>query len=91
MKQVKQVIYNMIVTNKIDNKILDYIDPWGETLAYIAWVIRYFYHHTLNAAPSQAVFGRYMIFNLTLILYCPVTTVRKKHQVDINNSFKNVT
>ena len=33
---LKQVILNMIVTKDISNKVLDYIDTWGETLAYTA-------------------------------------------------------
>ena len=44
VEQVHQVILNMLVTKDIDNKIFDYIYPWGETLASIAWVIRASYH-----------------------------------------------
>ena len=35
MKRVHQVILNMLVTKYINNKVLDYIDPWCETLVYI--------------------------------------------------------
>ena len=35
--QVHQVILNMFVTKDIDNKVFNYIDPWGENLEYIAW------------------------------------------------------
>ena len=63
VEQVHQVILNMLVTKDLDNKVFGYIDPWGETLAYIAWAIRYSYHRTIMATPVQAVFGRDMIFN----------------------------
>ena len=36
VEKVHQVILNMLVTKDLDNKVLNYIDPWGETLAYIA-------------------------------------------------------
>ena len=29
----------MIFTKDINNKVFDYLYPWGETLAYIAWAI----------------------------------------------------
>ena len=35
-----QVIYNMVVAKDIDNKAFDYIYPWDETLASVAWEIR---------------------------------------------------
>ena len=37
---VHQLIYNMFVTKDIDNKVFDYIYPWGETLASTAHSIR---------------------------------------------------
>ena len=36
VKQVNQVILNMLVTKDLDNKVFDYIDPWVETLSAIA-------------------------------------------------------
>ena len=33
--RVHPVILNMLVTNDIDNKVFNYIDPWGKDLAYI--------------------------------------------------------
>ena len=32
---VHQVILNMLVTKDIDNKVFNYIYPWGETLVYL--------------------------------------------------------
>ena len=46
---VHQVILNTLVIKDLDNKVFDYIDTWGETLAYIAWDIIASYHHTIEA------------------------------------------
>ena len=61
---VHQLILNMVATKDLDNKVFDYIDPWGETLASIAWTIRASNHRNIMSAPVQAVFGRDMLFNL---------------------------
>ena len=73
-EQVHQVILNMIDTKDLDNKVFDHIDPWGETLAYIAWAIRDSYQRTIMAKPGQAVFGRDMLYNFTSVLYWRVVT-----------------
>ena len=63
--RVHQVIYNMLVTKYLDNKVFDYIDTWCETLANIAWSIRVPYHRTLNSTPVQNIFCRDIILKLT--------------------------
>ena len=68
VERVHQVILNMLVTKYLDNKVFNYIDPWGENLAYISWVIRVSYPRTIMATPVQYVFGRYMIFYLALVV-----------------------
>ena len=79
----------MLVIKDLDNKVFDYIDPWGENLASIAWSIRASYHRTIQATPGQAIFGKDMIFNLTSIVdWCVITAV-KQRQVDINNDRDN--
>ena len=35
-----QLIYNMLVTKDIDNKVFNYIYPWCENLASKAWEMR---------------------------------------------------
>ena len=80
-----QVIYKLIVTKGFDNKVLGYIYPWGETLAYIGWVIRASYHHTIGSISGQAVFGRDMIFNVALVVDWKVINPNKKYQLDIDN------
>ena len=61
---VHQVILNMLVTNDLDNKVFDYIYPWGETLSSIAWEIKASYCRTIMDTPGQGIFGRDMLFNL---------------------------
>ena len=53
VERVHQVILNMLVTKDLDNKVFDYIYPWGETLASIAWTIRDSYHRIIMATPGQ--------------------------------------
>ena len=36
VEQVNQLILNMLVTKNLDNKVFEYIDLWGETLASIS-------------------------------------------------------
>ena len=79
----------MLATKDLDNKVFDYIYPWGETLAYIAWVIRASYFRNITATPGQAVFGRDILFNLTSVLDWKVVTAAKQRQVEIDNVRKN--
>ena len=88
--RVHQVILNMLVTNDIDNKVFDYIEPLGENLAYIAWVIRDSYHLTIMATQGQAVFDRDILFNLASVVDWRVVTAVKQGQVDIDNFRENV-
>ena len=80
----------MIFTKDLDNKVFEYMDPWGETLAYIAWNIRDSYHHTILDPPVQAVFSRDILFNLTSVVDWRVATAANQHQVDIDNVRENV-
>ena len=84
VEQLHQVIINMIVTKDIDNKVFYYIYPWGETLAYIAWLIQASYKCTIMATPGQSVFGRDMLFNLASVVDWWVVTAAKQCQVDID-------
>ena len=79
----------MRVTNDIDNKVFDYIYPWGENLASIAWSKRASYHCNIMATPGQAVFGRDMLLNLASIVDWQVVTTVNQCQVDIDNVREN--
>ena len=75
---IHQVILNTIVTKYIENKIVNYRYPLGESLAYIAWVIRDSYHNTIQSTPGQYVFGRDIIFNLASAVDWLVITAGNK-------------
>ena len=89
VERANQVILKMLVTKDIDNRVFDYIDPWGENQASIAWAIRASYHRTIFSTPGQAVFGIYLLFNLTSVVYWLVITSAKQRQVDIDNVREN--
>ena len=75
----------MLATKDLDNKVLDCIYSWGETIAYISWEIRASCHSTIIATPGQAVFGRDMLFNLAPVIDWHVATAVNQRQVDIDN------
>ena len=57
VERIHQVIFNMLVTKDLDNKVFEHKDPWGETLVYISWTIRAYYNCTIMETLGQAVFG----------------------------------
>ena len=89
VERVYQVILNMLVTKDIDNKVFDYIYPWGETLASIAWSKRASYHRIIMATPGQDVIGRDMLFNLASVVEWQFVTTVTQCQVDIDNVREN--
>ena len=89
MEQVNKLILNMLVTKNLDNKLFDYIDSLGETLAYIVWEIMASYYRTIKALLGQSVFGKEMISNLASFLCWKVITDGKQRQVDIDNAREN--
>ena len=68
LELVNQVIYNILVNKDLDEKLFDYINPWGETLSSILWDIRESYQRNLKFTPGQTFFFKDMIFNLTPIV-----------------------
>ena len=84
VERVHQVILKILVTKDLDNKLFDYIDPWGETLEYIAWAMRDSYHHNIMDLPGQDVFDIGMLFNLVSVVRWKVATAAKQRQVDID-------
>jgi len=56
IERIHQTIGNMIRTFDYDN--LDEADPWSGILSATMFAVRATYHTTLQATPSQLVFGR---------------------------------
>ena len=89
VERVHQVILNILVTKDLDNKVFDYIYPWGETLASISCAIRASYHCTTVATSGQAVFVGDILFNLASVIDWRVATDAKQRQVYIDNDREN--
>ena len=89
VEQLHQVILNILATKDIDNKVLDHIDPWGETLVSIAWMIKDSHKHTIMATPGQSIFERYMLFNPASGIDWRVINAAKQRQLDIDNTIEN--
>ena len=85
VERVHPVILNMLLTKYLDNKVIYYIYPWGETLASISWAIRASYHRNIWSTPDQSIFVRDMIFNLASVFDWQVITTRKHQKFDIDN------
>ena len=79
----------MCVAQDLYNKVFNYIDPWGETLASIAWTIRASYHRTIHTTSGQVLFARDIIFNLASVVDWQVITASKHQQVDTDNVLEN--
>jgi hypothetical protein len=89
VERIHQVIDSMIRTQQLEDQVLDYVDPFGEFPASIAWAIRSSYHRMLEATPAQLVFGRNMIFNIKTVVNWDLIRKRKQSQVDFDNSREN--
>ena len=85
VEQVHQLLLNMLVTKDLDNKVFDYIDPWGENLEYIEWEIRDYYHSTIMHKLGHNIFGWDMLFNLASVVDWRVATAANQIQVDIDS------
>ena len=89
VERIHQVIKSMLTTKDLQSQIFDYIDPWGEILASIAWAIRASFNSSLNATPAQMVFGRDMIFNLKSLINWKAISIKKQQLVDKANLREN--
>ena len=72
------------------NQEYDFLDPFGETLASIAWAVRASYNTTSKATPAQIVFGGDMIFNLKSLINWHAMSLNKQKLVDKANLRENI-
>ena len=79
----------MFLTKNLKNQIFDYIDPFGEILASVAWAVRASYNSATDATPAQLVFGRDMMFNLAAIVNWKALAAKKQKLVDKANLREN--
>ena len=79
----------MFLTKNMKEQVLDYIDPFGDILASIAWAVRASYNSTTDATPAELVFGRDMMFNIKSIIDWKALSIRKQKAVDTANVREN--
>ena len=90
LERIHQVIGNMIKTFKIyDRKELEEQDPWSGILSSIMFGIRATYHTTLEAIPTQLVFGRDAILPIQYQPDWNRIKDKKRKRIEMNNSKEN--
>jgi hypothetical protein len=87
IERIHQTIGNMIRTFQKDN--LDEQDPWSGILAATMFATRATYHTTLQATPSQLVFGRDAILNVQFEANWAYIRERKQKLINQNNEREN--
>lgn len=87
LERVHQTIGNMIRTFNKDD--LDETDPWAGILAATMFAVRATYHTTMQATPTQLVFGRDAILNTKFEANWAFIKERKQKLIDINNKREN--
>jgi hypothetical protein len=65
VERAHQTLGNLIRSFQLQHKpYYDPDDPWGGILMAVAFALQSTYHTTLQAMPSQLVFGRDMVLNI---------------------------
>ena len=90
LERIHQVIGNMIKTFQIyDREDLEEQDPWSGILAAIMFGVRATYHTTLEATPSQLVFGRDAILPIQHQADWKYIQNKKRKLIELNNNREN--
>ena len=89
VERVHQTIGNMIRTWFVDDPDLDEKDPYKGLLTAVAFATRATIHTTLNATPSQLVFGRDAMLNLDFHADWATIRARKQERINKNNVAEN--
>jgi transposase InsO family protein len=87
LERVHQTIGNMIRTFSKDD--LDEQDPWGGILAATMFAVRATYHTTMQATPTQLVFGRDAILNTKFEANWAFIKEQKQKLINKNNKKEN--
>jgi len=89
IERVHQTIGNIIRTFQVQDQELDENDPWSGILAATMFAIRATYHTTLQATPTQLVFGRDAILNVKYDANWKLIRDRKQSIIKKNNEREN--
>ena len=86
IERVHQVLGNALRSFELEERKLDDTNPWDELLSSIAYAIRSTHHTTLQASPTQLVFGRDMLLPVNFV--ADWAQIRHQQQPRINQSNK---
>jgi len=89
VERVHQTIGNMIRTWFVNDPDLDGKDPYSGLLTAVAFATRATIHTTLDASPSQLVFGRDAILNMEFHADWETIRHKKQHRINKNNEVEN--
>ena len=89
VERIHQVLRSTFLTKNLKEQELDYLDPFGEILASVAWAVRASYNSATDATPIQLVFGRDMLFDLKTLVNWKELSIRKQKLVDKANLREN--
>ena len=89
VERVHQTIGNMIRTWFVEDPELDEVNPYAGLLTAVAFVTRATIHTTLQATPSQLVFGRDAMLNMEFEADWTTIRARKQKRIDENNRREN--
>ena len=89
VERVHQTIGNMIRTWFVNDPDLDEKDPYSGLLTAVAFATRATVHTTMNASPSQLVFGRDAILNTKFHADWEIIKKQKQQRINKNNATEN--
>ena len=89
LKRIHKTISNIICTFQPQDADLDESDPWAGILATTMFAVRSTFHTTLQATPSQLVFGRDAILPIQFIANWEHIKQRKQMIIQKNNQKEN--
>jgi hypothetical protein len=89
IEHVHQTIGNIIRTFQAQDNYLDENDPWEGILTATMFAMRATYHTTLQAPPSQLVFGQDAILNVQFKANWNLIRERKQRIIKKNNEAEN--
>ena len=87
IERVHQTLGNII--RVYDYDALDEEDPWSGPLSAAMFALRATYHTTLQASPTQLVFGRDAILNTKFVADWHLIRKRKQRIINENNQREN--
>ena len=89
LERIHQTLGNIIRTFEVQEMELDENDPWNGILSATMFAIRATVHKTLQATPTQLVFGRDAILNIKFEANWNAIRQRKQQQIKKNNEKEN--